>query len=102
MTMGTGRGHAGRWTSSSQLYLSRCIFIASTTRVASPPRFERWKLPRSSIRGPRSDWFPFMSVLNNLAARFRLLRTALGKRYIYDDLVRLVREHGQSIDDIEG
>jgi predicted O-methyltransferase YrrM len=43
-----------------------------------------------------------MSVLNNLAARFRLLRTALGKRYIYDDLVRLVREHGQSIDDIEG
>jgi len=43
-----------------------------------------------------------MSVGDNLAARMRLLRIALGRRYIFDDLASIVREHGFQVDDLKG
>src|SRR5262249_41475662 len=43
-----------------------------------------------------------MSLGDNLVARLRLLRIALGRRYIYDDLAALVREHGFQVDDLTG
>jgi len=43
-----------------------------------------------------------MSLGENLVARMRLLRIALGRRYIYDDLAKLVRDHGFQVDDLTG
>jgi predicted O-methyltransferase YrrM len=40
------------------------------------------------------------SFLANLASRLRLIRTALTRRFIYDDVVRMAKDYGVHYDDI--
>lgn len=43
-----------------------------------------------------------MAFGSNLAQRFRLLRTALGRRFIWHDMTAMVKQHGFELRDVRG
>lgn len=43
-----------------------------------------------------------MSVLSNLSTRFRLIRTALTRRFVYADVLAIARDYGICITDVYG
>lgn len=43
-----------------------------------------------------------MSVLSNLSTRFRLIRAALTRRFVYDDVLAIARDYGIRITDVYG